>query len=51
MSAANKPWVWIAPTVIRAVHDEQLTEHGGAAGLRDVTLLESALARPLQLAA
>ena len=51
MSAANKPWVWIAPAVIRAVHDEQLAEHGGAAGLRDVTLLESALARPLQLAA
>ncbi len=51
MSAANGPWVWINPAVIRAVHEEQLAEHGGAAGLRDVTLLESALARPLQLAA
>ena len=51
MSAANKAWVWIDPAVIRAVHEEQLAEHGGAAGLRDVTLLESALARPLQLAA
>ncbi len=51
MSAANGPWVWIDPAVIRAVHEEQLAEHGGAAGLRDITLLESALARPLQLAA
>ena len=51
MNAANGPWVWIDPAVIRAVHEEQLAEHGGAAGLRDVTLLESALARPLQLAA
>ena len=51
MSAANKTWVWLDPAVIRAIHEEQLAEHGGAAGLRDVTLLESALARPLQLAA
>ena len=51
MSAANRPWVWIDPAVIRAVHDEQLAEHGGAAGLRDITLLEFALARPTQLAA
>ncbi len=51
MSAANRAWVWIDQAVIRAVHDEQLAEHGGAAGTRDTTLLESALARPLQLAA
>lgn len=51
MSAANAPWVWVDPTVIRAVHDEQLAEHGGAEGLRDLGLLESALARPQQLAA
>ncbi len=51
MSAANAPWVWIDATVIPAVHDEQLAEHGGAAGLRDLGLLESALARPQQLAA
>ncbi|HEY4065454.1 MAG TPA: type II toxin-antitoxin system death-on-curing family toxin [Burkholderiaceae bacterium] len=44
-------WVWLDPAVIRAVHEEQLAEHGGAQGLRDETLLESALARPLQLAA
>jgi death-on-curing protein len=48
---ANDPWVWIDPSVIYAVHDEQLGEHGGTSGLRDADLLESALARPPQLAA
>jgi death-on-curing protein len=38
-------------SVLRAVHEEQLAEHGGAAGVRDVTLFESALARPLNLQA
>ncbi len=32
-----------------AVHDEQLAEHGGAIGLRDEGLFDSALARPLHL--
>lgn len=50
MDASNPPWVWIDASVIRAVHDEQLAEHGGAAGLRDAGMLESALARPQQLA-
>ena len=48
--AANQTWVWIDPAVILAVHDEQLAEHGGAAGVRDAGLLESALARPRNLA-
>ncbi len=51
MKAINESWVWIEPAVIRAVHEEQLAEHGGAIGTRDVGLLESALARPMQLAA
>ena len=33
-----------------AVHDEQLAEHGGAAGVRDRSLLQSALARPRNIA-
>ena len=37
--------------VVLALHDEQLTEHGGATGLRDLGLLESALARPQNLIA
>lgn len=32
------------------MHDEQLRAHGGAAGLRDAGLLQSALARPLNRA-
>jgi len=49
--AANLEWTWIALNTILAVHEEQLREHGGAAGTRDAGLLESALNRPLHLAA
>ena len=42
---------WINPRVIRAIHEEQLAEHGGAPGVRDEGLLESALARHQHLAA
>ncbi|NRF69067.1 type II toxin-antitoxin system death-on-curing family toxin [Aquincola sp. S2] len=48
--AANQDWVWIDPAVILAVHEEQLAEHGGAAGIRDHGMLESALGRPRNLA-
>lgn len=51
MKAANEPWRWLSREVLIAVHEEQLAEHGGAAGLRDAGLLEFALARPGQLAA
>lgn len=44
-------WVWVERSVLLAVHDEQLAEHGGAVGLRDEGLFDSALARPLNLAA
>jgi len=43
-------FVWIDAAVIHAIHEEQLAEHGGSAGLRDESLLESALARPQNLA-
>ncbi len=39
--------VWLSRELIQAIHDEQLAEHGGASGIRDEGLLESALARPL----
>lgn len=42
-------WTWIEPSVILAVHDEQIAEHGGLAGIRDRGLLDSALARPAHL--
>ena len=41
---------WLDPGVIEAIHLRQLAEHGGAAGMRDRSLLETALARPLQQA-
>lgn len=42
--------IWLSRQLILAVHDEQLAEHGGAMGIRDEGLLESALARPLNRA-
>jgi death on curing protein len=38
--------VWLAVEDALAIHDRQLAEHGGGTGVRDVGLLESALARP-----
>lgn len=43
--------VWISPELVRAIHERQLAEHGGSAGIRDPGMLESALARPRQLLA
>jgi death on curing protein len=37
---------WLTRRIIVAIHDEQLTVHGGASGLRDEGMLESALDRP-----
>jgi death-on-curing protein len=44
-------WCWIAPEVALAAHREQLAEHGGGDGIRAPELVESAMARPLNLAA
>lgn len=41
--------VWISKTLALAIHDRQLTEHGGSSGVRDNGLLDSALARAQQL--
>jgi death-on-curing protein len=40
--------VWLLDRVALAAHDRLLAAHGGAEGLRDATLLASALARPRQ---
>ncbi len=37
---------WLTRQIIIAIHDEQLAIHGGASGLRDDGMLESALDRP-----
>lgn len=51
MTAVNASWHWLQREVILAVHEEQLAEHGGATGVRDEGLMDSALARPRHLAA
>jgi death-on-curing protein len=38
---------WLSARIVIAIHDEQLAAHGGSAGVRDLGLLESALARPI----
>ncbi len=44
-------WNWVDRSALLLLHDESLAEHGGAPGLRDEGLLDSALARPLNLVA
>ena len=39
--------VWLDAIDATAIHDRQLAEHGGGTGVRDLTMLESALARPI----
>jgi death-on-curing protein len=48
--ASNDTWRWIDKRMLMLLHDESLAEHGGASGLRDEGLLDSALARPLNRA-
>jgi len=40
---------WLEKAFVLAIHDRQVAEHGGSAGVRDDGLLESALARTQQL--
>ncbi len=40
--------IWIEDKVAVAVHERQLAEHGGTAGIREEGMLASALARPKQ---
>jgi death-on-curing protein len=44
----NEP-VWVRRDVLELLHGESIAEHGGADGLRDEGLYESALARPQNL--
>jgi death-on-curing protein len=47
----SAPLVWVPLAAIVAIHDRQISRHGGAPGLRDLALLDSGAARPLNLAA
>jgi death-on-curing protein len=51
VSSRSEQLGWIDPDILLTAHDEQLAEHGGAAGIRDMGLFESALTRPQNLAA
>ena len=42
---------WVLPSILSAIHQAQLIEHGGDTGVRDEGLLASALARPQNLLA
>jgi death on curing protein len=41
----NEP-LWVSKKAVLAMHSAQLAEHGGSDGIRDETLVDSALAKP-----
>lgn len=43
--------IWVPLSAILIIHDRQIAQHGGATGMRDQTLLEGAVQRPVNLAA
>jgi death-on-curing protein len=48
VAKARREPQWLSRVVVDAIHSDQLREHGGLPGIRDETVLESALARPQQ---
>lgn len=44
-------WKWVTEKTVLAIHDEQIAEHGGMPGVRDMALVESAIHRPQNIAA
>ena len=38
--------IWVMHEAVIAIHKRQIAEHGGGTGIRDIGLLESALAKP-----
>lgn len=45
------PYIWVPARAVLAMHDQQIAEHGGLSGVRDLTIIQSALARPQNLLA
>ena len=43
--------IWLLEEAVLAIHERQISEHGGSTGLREEGLLQSALARPQHLLA
>ena len=46
----KRHWTWVNIEVAIAAHAEQIAEHGGGEGIREAGLVESAMARPQNLA-
>ncbi|MFZ4739054.1 MAG: type II toxin-antitoxin system death-on-curing family toxin [Bradymonadia bacterium] len=46
----SAPWRFVDRRALLLLHGESLAEHGGAGGIRDAGLLDSALSRPQNLA-
>jgi death-on-curing protein len=46
----KQQWIWVALDVAIAAHAEQIAEHDGGEGIREAGLLDSAMARPQNLA-
>lgn len=44
-------WAWVPLNAALAIHDEQISEHGGIRGVRDLAAIDSALSRPRNLVA
>ena len=40
---------WLDETMVKAMHDDQLAQHGGTQGIRDENLIAASLARPKHL--
>ncbi len=46
-----KRWRWVGKSVLYAIHDRQIAEHGGLSGILDAGGVEAALGHPQNLAA
>jgi death-on-curing protein len=47
----SRRWIWVPLDAVLAIHDEQISEHGGIGGIRDLAAVDSALVRPRNLLA
>jgi len=41
--------IWISESIAKAIHADQILQHGGSSGIRDENLLSASLARPQYL--
>ena len=46
-----RQWIWIPLGAVLAIHDEQIAEHGGIRGVRDLAVIDATLAKPRNLVA